>query len=104
MKCEFCEKIGSYYSIDIEHGGTVPEKFDSFEVISSFQVGCCNFPDEILRCPSCNTFYHKKRRIDNEINHWSDEIDFEEITRERIDELVKHAGKFSHPGAWCLPI
>ena len=97
MKCEFCNKIGIYYSVDIEHGGTVPEEFDRFEVISSFQVGSCNFPDEILRCPECNTFYHKKRRIDNEINNWSDEIDFEEITRERMDKLVGRNPRGSTP-------
>lgn len=88
-KCEFCRKTGPYFSVDIEHGRTVPEEFNSFKTILSFYIGYCNFPDEIICCPSCGTYYYKKRRIDNEINNCSDEIEFEEIPEERAKELIK---------------
>jgi len=94
MKCEFCKKTGKYFSVDIEHGGIVPEEFLSFKIILSFYIGCCNFPDEIMVCPVCGTFYYKKRRIDNEINNCSDEIDFEEITKERVDWMISGIKNF----------
>jgi len=87
-RCEFCKKTGTRFSVDIEHGQCVPEEFDDFKTILSFYIGYCNFPDEIICCPSCGTYYYKKRRIDNEINNSSDEIEFEEISEERVKKLI----------------
>lgn len=89
MKCEFCKKTGKYLSVNVEIGKTVPEKFDNFEVILSFNVGSYNFPDEVIKCPDCGNFYIKRRRIDNEINNPSDEIYFEELTTEQVQEYLE---------------
>jgi hypothetical protein len=39
MKCEFCKKTGKYYSVNIENGGIIPEQFNGFRVILSFNIG-----------------------------------------------------------------
>jgi hypothetical protein len=31
-RCKFCRKTGKYYSVDIEHGGTVPDYIDFEEI------------------------------------------------------------------------
>ncbi|GEM_PF-1931641 len=87
-KCEFCRKTGTHFSVDIEHDQIVPDEFHNFKKVLSLQIGYCNFPDEIICCPYCGTYYYKKRRIDNEINNCSDEIEFEEITEDRVKELI----------------
>ena len=92
MKCAFCQKIGSYLSLSLEHGGIIPKEFDDFEIlfISQYKYQQVNFPDTYLRCPLCHTIYRKARYIDNEIMYPSDDIIFEEMSQKEFDALIQN--------------
>lgn len=68
----------------------MPAGFDRFETVHVSVTGHGNFPDMIVKCPACGTCFYRTRRIDNEILHNSDEVEFNEITEERVREIRRY--------------
>ena len=84
LKCEFCKKIGSYYTVDYHHDHVPPEEFEKFRVI--YDEG---FYFSIIRCRRCRTIYKRNRYVDNEICNESDEDVYLELSEEALADLLQ---------------
>lgn len=83
LKCEFCKKTGSYYTVAYHHDRVPPVEFKKFKVL--YDEG---FRFSIIRCPKCKTIYMRHRYIDNEAGNGSDEDVYTEISEEKLSEQL----------------
>ena len=100
MKCSFCKKIGFKLTLSLLEKEIIPNEFQKFETILTLIQENKNFPDKIIQCPLCGSFYYQQRIVDNEVMHNSDEIDFLPISKTRAAQLIQFQEKrlqdFSH--------
>jgi len=82
-KCEFCKKIGSYFTVAYHHDHLPPVEFKKFKVLYDE-----SFHFSIIRCPKCATIYMRHRYIDNEPGNSSDEDVYTEISQEKLNEQL----------------
>lgn len=89
MKCDFCLKIGKSFSLELDLDNSVLKAFERFETILKI-IPYSNYPNTILRCPLCQTYFMKRITVDNEILSGTSEVEFTEIKEQEARELITH--------------
>jgi hypothetical protein len=86
LKCEFCKRVGSGFSVNYNRDETPPEEITRFKVILDK-----GFYRSVLQCRKCRTIFLRVRQIDNEIIYGSDFDEFTEISEKQADEMIQFA-------------
>ncbi len=84
LKCEFCRRAGSYFSIDYGRDELPPDEIRKFKILLDK-----GFYRSVLQCRKCKTIFSRVRQIDNEIVYGSDIDEFTEISEARAGEMIR---------------